>query len=206
MLLNPLTIEKIKRAIEILEKLEQDNPEAITFNFNNCTITKNALKKGIAYYKEALTIYNAEVLIDDRKSSWCRDYNEWFDCGGYIIPKQIIANDISYSEIETVLSELEKRHYYLYQSEDCNDNSTTMVESYINTLKTIKKRLSIEASTEFFGVSQISYGIDFEEDKTEDFSRVVGRFDDNLFIRNLLGDIDRKIERAEKFISICNRE
>ena len=200
-LFNPVIINQITKAIDILEELERKEPEATTYHYNSCIINKNALKKGITYYKEALTVCLGDFILDslDKQDLQYDSIDlDWIDCGGLTIPKTAIEDRHLLSHYEQSEQSLLK-FIALNFSKELAEREF-IIAKYISILEKIKKRLLLEASSEFWGTSQIGYGIDYEENRSDDFSRVVGTLEDNSFIKELQAELDRKIKEAHFLI------
>ncbi|MFC2720056.1 MAG: hypothetical protein ACFN40_05795, partial [Bacteroidota bacterium] len=74
---------------------------------------------------------------------------------------------------------------------------------YTSVLDTIERRLIKEADTEFFGDSQTGYGLDFEEERANDFEAVRGSTRNNRFIMQTSAMLRTKIEKAKQ---LCKKE
>lgn len=213
-LFNPLTISRIDQAIEILQGLAQENPEATAYHFGNCQIAKNAARKGISYYQEAFAVCLGEYLIseDDKPQTPAKYYPEWIDLGGMVTPKamleeflsqEIDLDDAAYAEFFRNIESQRRQLYRSYIRERFSrelQDRAAVLRKYIDTLETLIKRLTREAGTEFFGVSQIGYGIDFEDERGEEFARVVGKPEANSSLRELTEELQGKIEKAKSLL------
>ena len=137
-LLSPYTIQKMIKGVEILRKLQKISGETTEiYTYQNCTIKKLALLKGIELYKMGICKFLGNSLIsrlNETEFSNIKEIRqhlipntqigqgEWIDLAGLIAPKSEVENLIKKIEVGTInLSEIqlefEKMHqeYYTYE-------------------------------------------------------------------------------------------
>ncbi|MDR3328374.1 MAG: DUF4954 family protein [Prevotellaceae bacterium] len=211
-MLNPFIINKIEKGIEVLQSLKEKTPEAEYFEYGNCKIRNNALKRGIEYYKDAITVFIGNFLLNGKNFNLQKteDCMQWVDLSGVIMPKckidylfDNIENYKDINQIKEYFHEIYKNYdeyYYMFMVSKkylpTSENIKTILEQYVFILVNLKKRIVLEANREFFGTSKISYGIDYNEDKDSDFEAVRGVVETNTFVNNCTKEIQQKIDKA----------
>ena len=208
--LNPYLIDRILSAIDLLTQLRDSKPDAKYYAFGNCSIHRHSLQKGITYYREALDVFVGDYLI----SGGAIDPSDgpgrgaWIDLAGLVIPVEelevIVRGDLFkadrafrqvYARYAEYLARFITDRYDLTDA----DKRQTYLDRYVATLETVRHRLSKEAAIEFFGVSQISFGMDNpERDRQSDFLQVRGEITADPFITPLLSEMERKAEQARQ--------
>ena len=208
--LNPYLIDRILSAIDLLTQLRESKPDAKYYAFGNCSIHRHSLQKGIAYYREALDVFVGDYLI----SGGAIDPSDgpgrgaWIDLAGLVMPVEeleaIVRGDLFkadqafrqvYARYAEYLARFITDRYDLTDA----DKRRVYLDRYATTLETVRHRLSKEAAIEFFGVSQISFGMDNpERDRQSDFLQVRGEITADPFITPLLSEMERKAEQARQ--------
>ena len=208
--LNPYLIDRILSAIDLLTQLRESKPDAKYYAFGNCSIHRHSLQKGIAYYREALDVFVGDYLI----SGGAIDPSDgpgrgaWIDLAGLVMPVEelevIVRGDLFkadqafrqvYARYAEYLARFITDRYDLTDA----DRRRVYLDRYATTLETVRHRLSKEAAIEFFGVSQISFGMDNpERDRQSDFLQVRGEITADPFITPLLSEMERKAEQARQ--------
>jgi hypothetical protein len=212
-MLNPFIINKIEKGIEILQSLKEKSPEAEYFEYGNCKIRNNALERGVEYYKDAITVFIGDFLLNGKKINLqeIEDCTQWIDLSGLIVPKckmdYLFDNIENYKDINQIKEYFCKIHenydeyFYMFmilkKYLPTGENIKTTLERYISILTNLKKRIALEANKEFFGTSKISYGIDYKQDTAGDFEAVRGVIETNTFVDNCTKEIQQKIDRAK---------
>lgn len=208
--LNPYLIDRILSAIDLLTQLRDSKPDAKYYAFGNCSIHRHSLQKGITYYREALDVFVGDYLI----SGGAIDPSDgpgrgaWIDLAGLVMPVEelevIVRGDLFkadqafrqvYARYAEYLARFITDRYDLADA----DKRRVYLDRYATTLETVRHRLSKEAAIEFFGVSQISFGMDNpERDRQSDFLQVRGEITADPFITPLLSEMERKAEQARQ--------
>lgn len=208
--LNPYLIDRILSAIDLLTQLRESKPDAKYYAFGNCSIHRHSLQKGITYYREALDVFVGDYLI----SGGAIDPSDgpgrgaWIDLAGLVMPVEelevIVRGDLFkadqafrqvYARYAEYLARFITDRYDLTDA----DKRRVYLDRYATTLETVRHRLSKEAAIEFFGVSQISFGMDNpERDRQSDFLQVRGEITADPFITPLLSEMERKAEQARQ--------
>ena len=208
--LNPYLIDRILSAIDLLTQLRDSKPDAKYYAFGNCSIHRHSLQKGITYYREALDVFVGDYLI----SGGAIDPSDgpgrgaWIDLAGLVMPVEelevIVRGDLFkadqafrqvYARYAEYLARFITDRYDLTDA----DKRRVYLDRYATTLETVRHRLSKEAAIEFFGVSQISFGMDNpERDRQSDFLQVRGEITADPFITPLLSEMERKAEQARQ--------
>ena len=208
--LNPYLIDRILSAIDLLTQLRNSKPDAKYYAFGNCSIHRHSLQKGITYYREALDVFVGDYLI----SGGAIDPSDgpgrgaWIDLAGLVIPVEelevIVRGDLFkadqafrqvYARYAEYLARFITDRYDLTDA----DKRRVYLDRYATTLETVRHRLSKEAAIEFFGVSQISFGMDNpERNRQSDFLQVRGEITADPFITPLLSEMERKAEQARQ--------
>ncbi len=206
--LNPYIINKITIAIKILKDLENQSPDAKYYNYGNCKIHRHSLRKAIGYYQEAIDIFIGENIVRLQQSQYSnisKDVTKWVDMAGQILPKIELGKDIE--QISTTFANIHKQYHdysiaFAKQMFDINNEKTIKqrLEQYISTLDKLKTRLQKESTSEFFGNSQIGYGIDYDESLKADFFEVIGDAKSNSFLAKTTKDIENKIDITKKLL------
>ncbi len=220
-LLNPLSINKIEKAIAILKQLQETKPSETGFyDYKNTKIHIHSLRKAIGYYQDAITVFIGDYIIDNEAidtDEEIADLSEWVDVAGLIAPKREIENFIDNPPLlwETdfgidIFGKIKEnykkyvKHYILSKYGTFDDTKTVEhLKNYIAVMELLDKRLQKEASSEFFGDSRIGFGLDYPESQAQDFAMVSGSADDNKFLQEISAIIQQKIERAKR---ICKKE
>lgn len=221
-LLNPLSINKIEKAIAILKQLQTTQPSETGFyDYKNTKIHIHSLRKAIGYYQDAITVFIGDYIIDNEivdADEEITDISEWVDVAGLIAPKREIENFIDNPppllpetdfgiDIFGKIKENYKKHvkHYILNKYGTFDDTKTVehLKNYIAVMELLDRRLQKEASSEFFGDSRIGFGLDHPESQAQDFAMVSGSADDNKFLKEISAIIQQKIERAKK---ICKKE
>ena len=208
--LNPYLIDRILSAIDLLTQLRDSKPDAKYYAFGNCSIHRHSLQKGITYYREALDVFVGDYLI----SGGAIDPSDgpgrgaWIDLAGLVMPVEelevIVRGDLFkadrafrqvYARYAEYLARFITDRYDLTDA----DKRRVYLDRYATTLETVRHRLSKEAAIEFFGVSQISFGMDNpERDRQSDFLQVRGEITADPFITPLLSEMEHKAEQARQ--------
>ena len=208
--LNPYLIDRILSAIDLLTQLRDSKPDAKYYAFGNCSIHRHSLQKGITYYREALDVFVGDYLI----SGGAIDPSDgpgrgaWIDLAGLVMPVEeleVIVRGHLFEADEAFRQVYARYAEYLarfitdrYDLTDA-DKRQTYLDRYVATLETVRHRLSKEAAIEFFGVSQISFGMDNpERDRQSDFLQVRGEITADPFITPLLSEMEHKAEQARQ--------
>ena len=112
--LSPYTVGKIIKGRDILRNLESDNNSSDKLSYNNVTIKKSSLKKGIALYQAALDRYLGSLLVERLGNNYFKSIEElkralipdikegagkWIDLAGLLVPEEV--KDTLLSDIET---------------------------------------------------------------------------------------------------------
>ncbi len=220
-LLNPLSINKIEKAIAILKQLQETKPSETGFyDYKNTKIHIHSLRKAIGYYQDAITVFIGDYIIDNEAidtDEEIADLSEWVDVAGLIAPKREIENFIDNPPLlwETdfgidIFGKIKEnykkyvKHYILSKYGTFDDTKTVEhLKNYIAVMELLDRRLQKEASSEFFGDSRIGFGLDYPESQAQDFAMVSGSADDNKFLQEISAIIQQKIERAKR---ICKKE
>jgi carbonic anhydrase/acetyltransferase-like protein (isoleucine patch superfamily) len=200
--LNPFIINKIEKGIAILQKLKQEKPDAEIYEFGNCKIHKNSLRKGIEYYKDALIVFLGDFLVNNQNISNLEreNFEEWVDLSGMILPKKELEKIEDFAQLNEIFNDYQK-YLTCFVSNRCDFSNKAeinqILEKYISILETLGKRLVKEANNEFFGTAKIGYGIDFETEKDADFEQVRGTIENNEFLGNILEELQGKRQKAK---------
>jgi hypothetical protein len=135
-LLSPYTIQKMVKAIEILENLKNvSGASSEEFIYNNTSISQSALNRGIQLYNIGIDkflgnsiitrLFNVELkCLDDLRKRLSSDSDigkgEWIDLSGLIAPKNEIVKILNYieageikklDEIQIMLRALHESYY-----------------------------------------------------------------------------------------------
>ena len=103
-LLSPYTMQKMLRAIDILQKIKEESPrDALRYTFQGAVIKRTSLEKGIKLYEKAIRRYLGNTLIKRIKHSQAtsltelreqlmrhsdKGTGEWADLSGFLVPKK----------------------------------------------------------------------------------------------------------------------
>ena len=83
-MLNPYTIASILKAIEVLQKMQNEGAT----EYKKCIISPKHIERGIALYNQAVKMYLAQVLkASDGLTASSEGTGEWTDFGGMLVPK-----------------------------------------------------------------------------------------------------------------------
>ncbi|MCF0203297.1 MAG: DUF4954 family protein [Bacteroidaceae bacterium] len=105
--LSPYVMEKIEKAIDILEYLQKENGYDITeYEYKGCTIRRSSLTKALEIYRNALLMFvsmnNKDIATDHYEVEYIR---QWHDLGGMLLPKvelDNIINNVEYNEYSSI--------------------------------------------------------------------------------------------------------
>lgn len=124
--LNPFTINKILKGIEILNQLqEKASPQGKNIMYKNTQIPLTSIKRGIKLYEQALIKYIGDELTSTIKQTnfeKAKSFNaslnhidEWIDLGGLVCRKKSIAALIEQIENKEIpVEELNARYALLF--------------------------------------------------------------------------------------------
>jgi carbonic anhydrase/acetyltransferase-like protein (isoleucine patch superfamily)/tetratricopeptide (TPR) repeat protein len=218
-LINPMIINKIENGLEILKKIKSENPNAEIYEYGNCKIHKNSLRKGIEYYQDALTVFCGDFLLNIQNINKIKtsplDFSEWIDLAGFVVPKAALLYILAYilnnaADLKKINAEFinMNKDYDAHLNIFINNwflkkkiNPKEALEKYIAILTMLEKRLQKETSSEFFCDAKISYGVDMMKYKDCDFEEVRGNFSDNEFIKSIPKIFSEKIEKAKLMLN-----
>ena len=131
-LLSPYTIQKMEKAVGILENLKKVSGEASNeYIYQNTSITQNALKRGILLYNIGIDKFLGNSVITRLKKNSYKNLDElrerlkpdsdigaeeWIDMAGLIAPKRAVARILDDIENEkvTTLCEIEEQIHNLH--------------------------------------------------------------------------------------------
>ncbi len=107
--LSPYVVEKIEKAIDTLEYLQNEyGYDVAEYEYNGCLIKRSSLVKGLEIYRQALLMFvymNKENISTD---TYEREYiRQWHDLGGLLLPKvdlDNIINSLEYNDYKTIES------------------------------------------------------------------------------------------------------
>ena len=105
--LSPYVVEKIEKAIDTLEYLQNEyGYDVAEYEYNGCLIKRSSLVKGLEIYRQALLMFvymNKENISTD---TYEREYiRQWHDLGGLLLPKvdlDNIINSLEYNDYKTM--------------------------------------------------------------------------------------------------------
>jgi len=137
-LLSPYTVQKMFRAIDILNGLQEAcGYTSEYYSYQNCRIKNSSLKKGIDLYHIAIkkflgnsiisrlkgqTLTSVEALRKQLNPKTNDGLGEWLDIAGLIAPKKLIDQLLSdiesgkvskFKEINCILEEIHRNYYEL---------------------------------------------------------------------------------------------
>jgi len=137
-LLSPYTIQKMFKAIEILNGLKETCGETSgSYTYQSCRIKSSSLKRGIKLYNMAITKFLGNSIISRLADCPCSDdmevrsclkpdtnigLGEWSDIGGMLAPRSEIdrliddieSGKVSHvSEMNVIFEQLHKEYYSL---------------------------------------------------------------------------------------------
>lgn len=137
-LLSPYTIQKMFKAIEILEGLKETCGETSgSYTYQSCRIKGTSLKRGLKLYNMAITKFLGNSIVSRlSKCSYTSNeeireclkpdtevgLNEWSDVGGMLVPRSevdkliddIESDNIKHvSEMNAIFEQLHKNYYSL---------------------------------------------------------------------------------------------
>lgn len=94
--LSPYIMQKVFAGKEILEQLRNKyDPETSEYPYENCTISKSALEKGIGYYKLAIRLYAKKLSLNPTLTPITKNIGEeWFDMAGIPVPTKLFQETI----------------------------------------------------------------------------------------------------------------
>lgn len=110
---NPFILGKMLRGVDILTRLEEEDPEAKSYNYNRTTIRSTMLQRGIKLYNSAIAA-SLGILLEGGNYKGARyDGSEWIDLAGQYLPLgeverimcDITANKLS---LEGIKAEFDK--------------------------------------------------------------------------------------------------
>ncbi len=120
--LNPFTINKTIKAIEVLKSLQdKSSPNGKNIMYKNTQISLTSINRGIKLYEQALVKYIGDELTSLLKQTRfekvkypefnLNQIDEWIDLGGLILKKKNINDLITKLEINEINSETINRCY-----------------------------------------------------------------------------------------------
>lgn len=193
-LLSPYTVQKMFKAIDILNNLQNTCGETSAFyTYQSCRIKGTSLKKGIILYNMAIVKFLGNSIISRLSNCSCESneeirnclnpdtsvgLNEWSDIGGLLAPR---------SEIESLINQIE--------SGDIND-----VETINNVFVQLHKNYySLEWTWAWDKIQQY-FGVSPDTISSEDIISIVKRWNEAVV------DLDKMIyEDAKKEFSLSSR-
>ncbi|MDR1672552.1 MAG: DUF4954 family protein [Bacteroidales bacterium] len=118
-LLNPYTVGKMMKGLDLLQKLTQDDRSNISA-YQGVKITADARQKGIRLYRMGICLYLGDKLMEKLENIHCADDNtvrqclqpvasagkgDWTDLAGLIVPEsetERLINDIETNKIASL--------------------------------------------------------------------------------------------------------
>jgi hypothetical protein len=126
--LNPFTINKILKGIEILKQLQDKaSPQGKNIMYKNTQIPLTSIKRGIKLYEQALIKYIGDELTSTLKQTnfdqvksfnvSLNNVNEWIDLGGLVCLKKSITDLMEQIENKEIpIEELNARYASLFSN------------------------------------------------------------------------------------------
>lgn len=194
-LLNPYTMRKVSKAIDILTHAASLPSDGDFILYGNCHIRKESISRAIEIYQLVLNIYARETN------------SEWRDILGAVIPVQhlnIIIEGIKKGRFETlndIANELaaatcDSRN--MPYAPDGSDRET--IQKWYDSSIKLYDMILEDAGKEFDNNAMVSYGCDATDTVINDFKAVKGTFDTNSFIT----DITRIKDECERILNERN--
>jgi len=227
--LNPFTINKIVKGIEVLQALmKKAKPDTKALMYKGVQISVASIKRGITLYEQMLTTYVGDIIvnnydkIENGNLSQSDKLSEWIDLGGLFIredkldalTKQIVETDISIHEIGAFLQNEYKQLSKLsithaisiansYFNKDLynNESLSEFLVNYQGVLKKNETAIISDAKKEFSVKSKIGFGLTSEALKEDDFLNVRGDVNNNNFIIDLRKEYHLKNEYIQNRIN-----
>jgi hypothetical protein len=104
---NPFITGKMLRGVDILTRLQEDNPEAKSFTYNRTTIRATMVARGIKLYNSAIVASLGAMLRQGDYLAQATDNTEWIDVAGQYLPLSHVEKLIErISNAELTLEEL----------------------------------------------------------------------------------------------------
>ncbi len=85
---NPYVTRRMIQGLEILRRLEEQDPYASVYMYNRVRISSAALRKGIKLYERAITAALGDMLRRGQHSDLCPGGEAWLDLAGQYITRQ----------------------------------------------------------------------------------------------------------------------
>ena len=107
-MLNPYTIASILKAIEVLQKMQNEGAT----EYKKCIISPKHIERGIALYNQAVKMYLAQVLkASDGLTASFEGTGEWTDFGGMLVPKAemfaVLEAGKTFEDVEPLVAQYE---------------------------------------------------------------------------------------------------
>lgn len=98
--LSPYVMQKVFAGKTILEQLKDHySPETSEYLYENCTISKAALEKGLGYYNLAIQLYVNKLAQSQPSKAIAEEVGEdWLDIAGLPVPNRLFYNVLQSTE------------------------------------------------------------------------------------------------------------
>ncbi len=227
--LNPFTIEKILRAIDVLKNLSlKIKPETKTILYKGTLISSGSVNRGIKLYEQILIYYIGQVIVEQLSSDTklANDKNEsiekWIDLSGLPIKESTLQSFIKKACSKTNTEELSSffkecatnypkllvenaiqvaQHYFGYDLSS-TDSLSAFLQLYIENNQKCKNAIIADAKKEFNEKTKIGFGIYGDSDiKNMDFEATRGKIEENSFINKIENQFSEVEIRTKEILS-----
>ena len=107
---NPFIIQQVLEGKRLLEQLLKNDPVAEVFEYERCSIRREAAAKGIQYYDLAIRLFVYEVMNSNFDGGNETGADEWLDLAGMLAPRrevERIVQDVETGAIDSTEALLE---------------------------------------------------------------------------------------------------
>ncbi len=194
---NPYICQSFIKAVNRLNALYEEDPNAFLYNYNNVFIKSNLLQRGLRLYNKAIVASLGAMLAEGKpcEEALCR--TRWVDMAGQYVSKSCVEqllDEIERQEIRS-LDEMEQRLDLLYDRyadfahswalmlygellghQPSNEEVLELIEAGRNAHATMRQTTDADRARDCSLEMAVSYGLDSEdpEERNADYFNVRG--------------------------------
>ena len=185
---NPFILGKMLRGVDILTRLQEEDPEAKSYTYNRTTIRAAMVPRGIKLYNSAIAASIGALLEDGDYSSAHYDGTEWIDVAGQYIPRgeverimtDIASGELSLEEIKGEFDALMDKYrdmaaayaygllWQLTGAQPSNEDIASIIASSHNILKRMREVTDADRQRDTGLDMMVGYGYDFREEAEQE--------------------------------------
>jgi carbonic anhydrase/acetyltransferase-like protein (isoleucine patch superfamily) len=185
---NPFILGKMLRGVDILTRLEEENPEAKSYNYNRTTIRATMITRGKRLYNSAIGASIGALLEGGDYSRATYDGSEWIDLAGQYIPlgevermaSDIASGNLSLESIKATLGRLMAEYrdmaaayaynllWQLMGAKPSEEEVQSIIASSKNILRQMREATEQDRQRDTGLDMMVGYGYDFRDEKEQE--------------------------------------